>query len=425
MVPSLRLKVRGTAGAHEVPADRIREQLFTSVHAFLSGVQGNRPLLAVLEDLHWADEATVLMLRDLAERIGPSRMVVIGTCWDTELDSSRPFATVLARLLRRRRAQRITLGRLADRDVERIVAGAAESALTRAQLLGIQAATEGNPLFVEHSVLYLAESESMLGGAHPQVSYTEEDLELARSVRGLIGRRINRLSEPAQRMLVAAAIIGRDFDVTLLEAFGELSGHELRDALEEATRGHFLIAAMAGRYRFAHELIRQRVLANVPLPRLQAYHLAVADTLERVYGKAATEHAHEIAYHLYQAGTAADPERTAHFLGHAAANALAEGAFEEVLRLAEATLEILPAASTRDRAEALANRGQAMWGLGRIEDARGSFLAAIERYEELGDSRAASGLHRRITHLDARGEPRDSNGAARDDLEVVRAEVVS
>src|SRR5206468_12017444 len=54
---------------------------------------------------------------------------------------------------------------------------------------------------------------------------------------------LHRLSEPAQRMLVAAAIVGRDFDVPLLEAFGELSGHELRDALEEATRGHFLVPA--------------------------------------------------------------------------------------------------------------------------------------------------------------------------------------
>src|ERR1051326_5105288 len=127
-------------------------------------------------------------------------------------------------------------------------------------------------------------------------------------------------------MLVAAAIVGRDFDVPLLEAFGELSGHELRDALEEATRGHFVLGA-GDTYRFAHDLVRQRVLASLPLPRLQAYHLAVADTLERVYDKSAAEHAAEIGEHLYEAGTAADPMRTATFLGRAAANALAVGAF--------------------------------------------------------------------------------------------------
>jgi class 3 adenylate cyclase len=411
LVPTLRQKARGIAAGHEVPADRLRDQLFRSVHEFLVGVQGRKPLLIVLDDLHWADEATVLLVRDLALRISGSRVVVLGTYWDSELEG-RPFATTLSRLLKRRRAQRVVLGRLSDQDVERVVAGTSETPLSPVQLLGIQAATEGNPLFVEHSLLYLAESESMLGGAaRAQASYTEEDLELAQSVRGLIGRRIQRLSEPAQRMLVAAGVIGRDFDAPLLEAFGELAGHELRDALDEATRGHFLVAAGRDTYRFAHELVRQRVLAALPLPRLQAYHLAVADTLERLHGKAATEHAAEIGYHLYQAGTAADSARTAGYLAHAATDALAVGAFEEVLRLVDSTLQLLPADRTRERGEALANRATALWGLGRLEDAKSAWRGAVQRYEELGDGKAATAMHRRIAHLEAHTRAHETNGA--------------
>jgi pilus assembly protein CpaF len=404
LVPSLRQKVRGMPAQSEIGADKLREQLFRAIFDFLSDVQAKRPLLIVLDDLQWADGATVLLLRDLAERVGGSHMVVIGTYWDSELDTARPFSSVLSRLLRRRRAQRITLGPLSDRDVERIVAGLAETLLTPVQLMGIQAATDGNPLFVEQSTLYMAESESMLGGGgRAQASFTEEDLELAQSVRGLIGRRLERLSEPAQRMLVAAAVVGRDFDLPLLEAFGELSGHELRDALEEATRGKFLIAAGPDRYRFAHDLVRKRVLAVLPLPRLQAYHLAVADTLERVYGKSAPERASEIGHHLYQAGTAADPLRTATFLSLAARNALAVGAFEEVQRLLDTALALLPADSLRERAEALAMRGQACWGLGRIEDAKAAWKGAAQRYEELGDTKGAAGVHARLAHLESRG----------------------
>jgi hypothetical protein len=241
------------------------------------------------------------------------------------------------------------------------------------------------------------------GGRGLQASFTEEDLELAQSVRGLIGRRLERLSEPAQRMLVAAAVVGRDFDLPLLEAFGELSGHELRDALDEATRGKFLIAAGPDRYRFAHDLVRKRVLAVLPLPRLQAYHLAVADTLERVYGKSAPERASEIGHHLYQAGTAADSLRTATFLNLAARNALAVGAFEEVQRLLDTALALLPSGSLRERAEALAMRGQACWGLGRIEDAKAAWKGAAQRYEELGDAKAAAGVHARLAHLESHG----------------------
>ena len=404
LVPSLRQKARGVSGAGDVPSDRLREQLFRAVFDFLVACQGAKPLLIVLDDLQWADEATVLLLRDMAERLGGSKIVILGTYWDSELDSSRPFTTAVSRLLRRRRAQRIAVGRLSDREVEKMVAAMTETPLTPVQLIGIQAATEGNPLFVEHSALYIAESESMLGGGgHAQASYTEEDLELSQSVRGLIGRRLERLSEPAQRMLVAAAVIGRDLDVSLLEAFGELSGHELRDALDEAKRGHFLASAGLDRYRFSHDLVRQRVLAVLPLPRLQAYHLAVADTLERVYGKSAGEHASEIGHHFYQAGTAADPVRTSGHLAVAARNALAVGAFEEALRLIDTTLQLLPGDKIRERAEALAIRGQAYWGLARLNDAKAAWNGALGRYEELGDSRAAAGIHVRLREIGADG----------------------
>jgi pilus assembly protein CpaF len=405
LAPGLRQKVRGMAAAHEIGADKLREKLFHAVFDFLTGVRAKRPLLVVLDDLQWADDATALLVRDLAERVSGSHMVVIGTYWDGDQDAGRPFGSVLSRLLRRRRAQRITLGPLSDRDVEKLVAGNVETQLTPAQVMGIQAATEGNPLFIEQSALYMSESDTMLGGgARGQASFTEEDLELAQSVRGLIGRRLERLSEPAQRMLVAAAVVGRDFDIGLLEAFGELSGHELREALEEATRGRFLTAAGSDKYRFAHDLVRQRVLAVLPLPRLQAYHLAVADTLERVYGKSSSERASEIGHHLYQAGTAADPLRTATFLGQAAKNALAVGAFEEVQRLIDTTLVLLPADSARERAEALAMRGQAAWGLGRLDDAKAAWNGAAQRFEELEDDKAATVIHTRLAHLEAAHE---------------------
>jgi predicted ATPase len=423
LVPALRQKVRGIGASVEVSADKLREQLFKAVFDFLVAYQGTKPLLLVLDDLQWADEASVLLLRDMAERLGGSRIVIAATYWESELDSGRPFTSVISRLLRRRRAQRIGLGRLSDREVEKMVAGLAEAPVTPVQLLGIQAATEGNPLFVEHSFLYMAASDTMLGGSsRVQPSFTEEDLELAQSVRGLIGRRLERLSEPAQRMLVAAAVVGRDFDIALLEAFGELSGHELREALDEATRGHFLTSAAPDRYRFGHDLVRQRVLAVLPLPRLQAYHLAVADTLERVYGKSANERAGEIGFHLYQAGTAADPVRTSGYLAQAARNALMVGAFEEVLRLIETTLTLLPGDRIRERAEALTMRGQAFWGLGRIEEAKAALNGAAQRYEELGDAKAGSAVGERLEAIDAKKDAEQEEPAESAELELVGAE---
>jgi pilus assembly protein CpaF len=426
LVPALRQKVRGMASSPDVNPDKLREQLFHAIFDFLVVYQGAKPMLIVVDDLQWADDASILLLRDLAERLSASRIVLAATYWESELDSGRPFTPVVSRLLRRRRAQRIGLGRLSDREVEKMVAAMAETPVTPIQLIGIQAATEGNPLFVEHSFLYMAASDTMLGGSsRVQASFTEEDLELAQSVRGLIGRRLERLSEPAQRMLVAAAVIGRDFDIALLEAFGELSGHELREALDEATRGHFLTSAAPDRYRFGHDLVRQRVLAVLPLPRLQAYHLAVADTLERVYGKSANERAGEIGYHLYQAGTAADSVRTSGYLAQAAKNALAVGAFEEVLRLVETALMLLPGDKIRERAQALTMRGQAFWGLGRIDEAQAAMKGAAQRYEEQGDTKAAEAIAERLQAMEARDEvlePEQEPEELPTELELVGAE---
>jgi pilus assembly protein CpaF len=414
LVPSLRTKARSIGQGAEVPADKLREQLFKSVFEFLRGIQGLKPLLLVIEDLQWADEASVLLLRDLAERVPASHIVVLGTYWESDLDSERPFASVLSRLLRRRRAQRIALDRLSDRDVERLATRVAEIPLSAAQLVGVQAATEGNPLFVEHSVLHLAESEHMLGGSsRGPASFTEEDLELAQSGRGLIGRRIERMSEPAQRMLVSAAVIGRDFELSLLEAFGELSGHELSDALDEATRGRFLAAAGPDRYRFAHHLVRQRVLAALPLPRLQAYHLAVADTLERAYGKAADEHAGEIGFHLYQAGTAADPGRTSAFVAKAAKHALEVGAFDDGVRLADAALLVLPTENVRERADDQVVRGDCYLGMGRRAEARAALTAAAHGYDEAGDKKAAAAIRTQLEPLGGETPPAKPGASAR------------
>jgi len=398
LVPGLRAKMRGQPTPGPVPAERRREQLYKGVFDLLVACQGTRPLLVVLNDLQWADDGSVLLLRDLAERLGGSKIVILGTYWDTDLDPARPFTSVVSRLLRRRRAQRIPLGRLTDSEVEKMLTMIAGSTLTAVQTVGIQAATDGNPLFVEQSYLYTAESEGMLGGvrARPVANFTEEDLELAQSVRGLIGRRLERVSEPAHRMLIAAAVIGRDFDVSLLDAFGELSGRELREALDEAAKARLLAAAGPDRYRFTHDLVRQRVLAGMPLPRLQAYHLAVADTLERVYGKTVKEHASEIAYHLYQAGTAASPARTSSLLSQAARNALGVGAFEEVLRLVESALQLLPAEERKERASVLAMRAEAFTGLGRREEAKTAWVVAADRFEEAGDKKGAAAARARV-----------------------------
>ena len=95
---------------------------------------------------------------------------------------------------------------------------------------------------------------------------------------------------------------------------------------------------------------------------------------------------------------------------------LAVGAFEDVLRLVNQTLQLLPADRTRERAEALTTLGGAMRGLGRLDEAKAAWHGAIESYKELGDSKSSDALHRRIAHLDVHSNGREPNGAAPTDV---------
>jgi pilus assembly protein CpaF len=403
LVPALRQKVRGMPAAPDISPDKLRQRMFQAVFEFLVTCQGGKPLLMVFDDLQWADAASLKLLQNLAERLPTSPMVLVATYWETELESDRPFRPIVSRLLKRRRARSFALGRLSDEEVRKMVLAMAETTpLQPGHVEGIQGLSEGNPLFVEHTYLQLAAAEKMESDTTgARETYTDEDLELARTLGGLIGRRFKRFSEPARTMLVDAAFLDGEFDQALLQRFRQVSEREMRDALDEATHGHFLTTNADGSYRFAHDLVRQRVLARLEIPVLRQFHLAWADVLEGAYGESAYEHAGEIGHHYYQASGA----NSTKYLPKAARNALAVGAFEEVQRLVDQYMPMLPADMLGDRAEALAMYGQASWGLGRIDEAKAKLNAARQRYADQGDAKAVAAVQDLLETVDRKEPP--------------------
>jgi tetratricopeptide (TPR) repeat protein len=230
------------------------------------------------------------------------------------------------------------------------------------------------------------------------------ELEVPRGVRLVIGQRLERVCEGCRRVLTVAAVIGRAFSFELLEALGDPSAGSgqgveadaLLDAVDEAERAHLIASTADGpeaRFTFAHELIRQTLLSGLSLPRRQRLHLRVAEAMERVYlpagrhgARALEEHAGDLAYHLYQAGTAAEPEKTAHYLVLAGERAFGAAAFEDALRHYENALSLHPADDRPGRADLLHKRGLALRSVGRWEEALADWRKALDIYEELGDA---------------------------------------
>src|SRR5207249_5150292 len=236
-----------------------------------------------------------------------------------EVDVGRPLAGTFESLRRRHLAHWITLRRLPGAVVAELLTALAGQEPPPELVRALFSETEGNPFFLEEVYRYLAE-EGRLFDAEGRFRTDLEigDLDVPAGVRLVVGRRLARLGEDAQRILAAAAVAGRAFSVELLEAMQEADPDALLDAVEGAERARLIVAApdpsREDRFIFAHELIRQTLLADLSLTRRRRLHARAADAFERHYAGSLDPQAAAIAHHLLRAGSAGDVGRAFRYL---------------------------------------------------------------------------------------------------------------
>ncbi len=395
IMPELRRLFSDIPPPLELPPEQERRYLFNSVRGFLARAGRAQPLLLILDDLHWGDDATLLLLQHIAQGLHEMPLLILGTYRDVELDAARPLARALEELVRQRLAHDIALRRLPEADVQVMLHALSGQEPPADLVQAIYRETEGNPFFVEEVFKHLAEEGKLFdaeGRWRSDLSIGE--LEVPRGVRLVIGRRLERVCDDCRRVLTAAGVIGRSFTFELLQALVDIDEEALLDAVDEAEHAH-LIASGEGRearFSFSHELIRQTLLSGLSLPRRQRLHLRVAEALEKTYASGLEEHASDLAHHLYQAGAAADPEKTARYLALAGDQAINAAGFEDAVRLFEEALSLQPDDDSRGRAELLFKKGLAVRSLGRWDIDLDDWRDALGIYERLGDAEAAGRL---------------------------------
>ena len=391
IVPELHRAFDDLPPALQLPAEQERRHLFTAMRGFVERAAAQAPLLLILDDLHWADASTLLLLEHLAERAAAIPALIVGTYRDVELETTRPFAASLDSLIRRRLATRMTLRRLPPDATAAVLAGLSGSQPPQRVVDAIVAETEGNPFFVEEVFRHFAEEGRLLDaeGRWRQDRVAIEELEVPQSVRLVIGRRLDRLSETARKVLAGAAVIGRTFEYTLLEEVtADVGADALLDAIDEAERAALVSSFHSGRaatFQFAHELIRQTLLGTLSAPRRQRLHLRVADALEARAGSDAPDSAADIAHHLYESGAAADTERTVRWLLRAARRDIDAAAHEDALRLVDHALELADSIDDRTRASLLDVRGRALRSTGHWTEAMDCWTQALDLLEQARD----------------------------------------
>ena len=387
-VPELRRMFPDIVPPLELPPEQQRRYLFNCVAAFLERCCRLKPLVLLLDDVHWADEPTLLLLQHLAQRLPQLPMLVLGTYRDVELDADRPFALTLETLTRQRLAHRLALKRLPHEGVEAMLRALGGMTPPPTLVSAVYQETEGNPFFLEE-VFHHLKDEGKLFDSHGgwRANLRIDELDVPEGVRLVIGRRLKRLQETTQQVLTRAALVGRSFDLALLAAVTEERDETLLPALEEAEAAH-VIRLESGRnlrWRFAHELIRQTLVSKLALPRRQRLHLQIAEAMERLYAASAKQHAGDLAHHFYQAGAGTDPAQTIRYLGLAADQALNASAFEDALQYLEQALGISAEGDQGRTADLYEKQAAALRSLGRAESATGAWDAALGIHERLGN----------------------------------------
>ena len=388
IAPELRRAFPDIPAPIELPPEQQRRFLFNAYQAFTERAVQVMPNVLVLEDLHWADEPTVRLMEHLAQNLTSLPLLVVGTYRDVELDVSRPFAKVLESLVRERLATRISLRRLPEADIRTLLEALGGPDPPTALARVVYHETEGNPFFVEEVFQHLREEGRLFDDeGRWRADLDTADLQVPEGVRLVIGRRLERVSDDTRTALTVAAIIGRNFDLPVLETAAAIDPDALLDALEEAERAQLITSAASGqeiRYTFSHELIRQTLHTNLSLPRRQRLHLRVAEAIEATYGGATERHAGELAHHFYQAGSAVDPDKTLRYLTLAGTQAIAASAFEEAVGHITTALSF-DRLEARARADLLSRRGGALRSLAQADDAVADLTEALEAFETLGD----------------------------------------
>jgi DNA-binding CsgD family transcriptional regulator len=391
LVPAVRDCLPDLPAPPPMEPEAARFRLFDSLAGFLRAAAARRPLLLVLDDLHWADAPSLALLRFVGRELEHGGPLVVGIYRHAEVDRTHPLLATLADLTRGQRRRRLLLGGLDQQDVASFVALVAGVAPSAALAAAVWRLTDGNPFFVTEVVRLLA-SQDRLGPAEAGSVLAEG---LPEGVKAVVAERLGRLSNRCRRVLEVAAVVGRDFGLRVLQPASGLDADRLLALLEEAEAARVVGAVPGGlgRWRFAHALVREVLYEGLPAARRVGLHGRVGEALEAAYAVDPEPHLAELAHHFVAAAPGGGEMvgravLVATLAGRRALDLLAwedaAGLFERAL----AALDLAERPDQRERCELLLDLGEARMAASDVAAARTAYQRAGELARRIGATEA-------------------------------------
>jgi DNA-binding CsgD family transcriptional regulator/tetratricopeptide (TPR) repeat protein len=382
LLPDLSARIAGLPEPVAADPDTERHRLHTSVADVLGAVGARQPVLLVIEDGHWADAPTLMLLRHLARSSTDMRVLLVATFRDTEADVPVRLSEALADLRRMDDVVRVRLVGLSERDVDEFVRHAGIDGAVAADPdlpQSIRDVTGGNAFLLCELWRTLVETDSLtvqdgalrLTRPLPQVATPE-------SVREVAGQRMARLDAATRALVELAAVAGPEFEVEVLR---RAAPDELRrlDALEPAVQAGVIeeLPSAELAYRFSHELVRRALYDGLGGARRAELHLRCAEAIEADSRPRRARDLADLAHHFAVAAPVGGRERAVEYALLAAESASASLAYDEAAERYGAALG-LGIEDERRRAEVLLDLGTACFRAGSSSDSLQAFRQAAE-----------------------------------------------
>ena len=350
--------------------------LFERVIALLEDVSARRPLVLVLDDLQWADAASLRLLVHVVERRVPG-VVTFGALRDRAPAPGTELGKALAAIGKMAGHRRITLRPLSIDEVAELIGREIGRPPTEAVTRSVFERTDGNPLFVRELSRLLSSTgaldDAAVGHGVPS------------TIRDVVQNLSSGLDDDARELLQLAALIGRDVDLGLLARAAELDVHTCLGRLEPVEALGLLGPAPGDPFalRFGHDVVREAFSSNISPHRALQSHLRIADALQDDESPEDSG-VERLAHHLWQAGPLADPTRAVRALVRAGRRAAARTALETAERQLRAAVQV---ARTANLAEVeLAALSELVTVVGMSSPHGTAAMAHLERAEYLAKS---------------------------------------
>jgi DNA-binding CsgD family transcriptional regulator/tetratricopeptide (TPR) repeat protein len=399
--PEIPTRLQTHPSASPLPPEQSRLRLFQALGAFLAALASRRPLVLVLDDLQWADTASLDMLAYVAGHQITARILILGAFRDTAIQTHPALERALVRLQQTNRPESIRLGPLDQEQTAVLACQLLGSSLTAESARALQTHSEGNPFFTEELLRGWHHAGALHLTPEGWALHPESAGAIPASILSAVRLRIGRLPTDSIDHLRVASVIGRTFSVDLLARVLGHSPDSVEARLLEAVSHHLIEEEDAGGFRFAHDIIRACLHREVSTARRRRLHAQIGSALESAPSTTGTQQLAELAFHFSQSDDAA---RGASYSQQAAEHALAASAFEQAAGHWQAALHLLPEADEA-RGAAMLGLGEAMLLASRETPAAEAFRNAAAWYasrnQTLARARALRGLGLALWRQDA------------------------